>query len=264
MRRLRLGLLIFSCLALAGLAAAAQETSDQWLMMVVTDVTDPARENDFNHWYDAIDIPDVLKVPGYMRARRGVAATAPPTSSAPGQAHKGKYVALYDINSNDMDGTIIDMLLASWHMEKVGRAIDLYQVTERVYYRRHGAAVTGLQPPRSGQNAYLYLVKAQCCGDEAARRRFDVWHQNNYLPALRQVRGLKHAAHYKLHRVVMMEPVNIPPFLGVYEIAAENPAQAAQAIKKATAAALAKARAANLYQETDVTIYRTIADVARP
>ena len=47
-------------------------TENNWLMMVTTKSTDTAREAEFNDWYDDIDIPDVLAVPGYMRARRGL------------------------------------------------------------------------------------------------------------------------------------------------------------------------------------------------
>jgi len=43
----------------------------EWLMMVKSENTDPSRAGEFERWYNEIDIPDVLAVPGYERARRG-------------------------------------------------------------------------------------------------------------------------------------------------------------------------------------------------
>jgi len=70
---------------------------NDWLMLVATNSTDAARDAEFNAWYDDIDIPDVLEVPGYQRARRGLrlGTAAVPVSALP--ADEGRYVALYDI-----------------------------------------------------------------------------------------------------------------------------------------------------------------------
>ncbi len=109
---------------------------DDWLMMVTTHNTDPRRSADFNDWYDRIDIPDVLQVPGYMRARRG-ARQAADSRAVDASDAQSEYVALYDIKSRYIDKTIIDMLMASWGMEKAHHSTDLLKVTERVYFHRY-------------------------------------------------------------------------------------------------------------------------------
>ncbi len=53
-------------------SAADSGINGHWFYVVKTKSTDPAREAEFNAWYDDIDIPDVLAVPGFMRARRAV------------------------------------------------------------------------------------------------------------------------------------------------------------------------------------------------
>ena len=110
-------------------------------MLVATKNLDPTHEAEFNHWYDDIDIPDVLKVPGYKRARRGVRQTVTGFSAANQEAADGRYVALYDIETPNMDRTIIDMLMAAKKMDMTGRSIEALKVTERVYFRRLGGAV---------------------------------------------------------------------------------------------------------------------------
>src|SRR5262245_6967827 len=172
--------------------------SDAWLMMVATRCTDPARESDFNRWYDDIDIPDVLEVPGYRRARRGLrlGTTAAPVSALPDT--EGRYVALYDIASGNIDKTIIDMLMATRKMESRGRSTDLLAVTERVYYvrlaptvERHEPkpAVTSEESPASSGAAgvdtsepdeYLYVERVDCCTDAATEPRFNEWYDGTH------------------------------------------------------------------------------------
>ena len=41
-----------------------------WLLAVYTDCADPSREKEFNEWYDRTHLPDVLKIPGFVRATR--------------------------------------------------------------------------------------------------------------------------------------------------------------------------------------------------
>jgi hypothetical protein len=65
---------------LAWSAAACPEGpggSGDWFYLVKSKPSDPAREAEYNAWYDDIDVPDVLEVPGFMRARRAVAVTLP-------------------------------------------------------------------------------------------------------------------------------------------------------------------------------------------
>ena len=42
---------------------------EKWINILATNC-DPTREDEYNHWYDQIHIPDILKTPGFVRARR--------------------------------------------------------------------------------------------------------------------------------------------------------------------------------------------------
>jgi hypothetical protein len=43
---------------------------ENYLLMVQVNCTDPLREKEFNQWYDEIHLPDMLKVPGLIKAIR--------------------------------------------------------------------------------------------------------------------------------------------------------------------------------------------------
>lgn len=178
----------------------------EWLMMVKSENVDPAREAEFEHWYNEIDIPDVLAVPGYERARRGAAVT---------EDGARPYVALYTITSSDMDKTIIAMLMASWRMDQLGRGTDLIKVTERIYYKREGKGTRSADAPKP---THLYLHRSKGVAPKELRAIVNA--------------GLAvGATPYRVYNVLMHEPVAVPDQLVVFEISAASDAAAKDAVK---------------------------------
>ncbi|MBW7945417.1 MAG: hypothetical protein H3C60_03015 [Sphingomonadaceae bacterium] len=178
----------------------------EWLMMVKSENVDPVREAEFEHWYNEIDIPDVLAVPGYERARRGAAVT---------EDGARPYVALYTITSSDMDKTIIAMLMASWRMDQLGRGTDLIKVTERIYYQREGKGTRSADAPKP---THLYLHRSKGVASKELRAIVNA--------------GLAvGATPYRVYNVLMHEPVAVPDRLVVFEISAASDAAAKDAVK---------------------------------
>lgn len=199
----------------------------EWLMMVKSQNTDPAREAEFEHWYNEIDIPDVLVVPGYERARRGHAVGG----------EQRPYVALYTIASSDMDKTIIAMLMASWRMDQLGRGTDLIKVTERIYYKRDGK---GARSESAGKPTHIYLHRSK---GVAAKE----------LGAIVKAGLAVSATPYRVYNVLMHEPVAVPDQLVVFELSAVSDAEAnvaVQRIEARTGASGCGADCAALYQLT--------------
>jgi hypothetical protein len=248
----------------AAFAAPAGSVQDNWLMMVTTENTDPKQEAQFNDWYDRIDIPDVLRVPGYERARRGVEQRNSMFGPAQSTTDPTKYVALYDIRSPAIDKTIIDMLMASWGMEKSHHSTDLLKVTERVYFHQYTRAHAVPIVKSSKANKYLYMVRFDCCHDSAAARDFNAWYERKYVPAVLASEGFTRTTRYKLYRVLMDRPVTIPEFLGVFELTADSLSQALQEVKAAEKK-FGDADRANLsVVEETRSLFLQINDVNRP
>ena len=67
----------------------------KWLYVVETNCADAARETEFNEWYAKIHIPDVLEVPGVIKATRY-------ENTEPSE-EKAKFLATYEIETDDID-----------------------------------------------------------------------------------------------------------------------------------------------------------------
>ena len=72
---------------------------EKWLMSVESNCSDPSKEAEFNEWYDKIHLPDILETPGFLRASRYENAN-------PGEG-QGKYLALYEIETEDIGLTMV-------------------------------------------------------------------------------------------------------------------------------------------------------------
>src|SRR5689334_14577438 len=112
--------------ALGSSVSVAIAGDQNWLMTVLSRPTDLTREAEFNAWYDDVDIPELLQMPGYERARRGRRVDlASPSVTAAGES---SYIALYDIATPTIDRLMVDMLMSARKMKTSGRSTDLLDV----------------------------------------------------------------------------------------------------------------------------------------
>src|SRR3974390_279587 len=70
------------------------------IMVVETRPSDPRREDEYNKWYDETHLPEVCAIPGIVSARR---YRARPAGTASDGASSPTYVAIYDIEADDVD-----------------------------------------------------------------------------------------------------------------------------------------------------------------
>lgn len=229
-------------------------------MMVTTNTTDAEKHQAFNSWYDDIDIPDVLEVPGYMRAQRGLLVQAPGQDKESAITQHGEYVALYDIESSNIDKTIIKMMLAANKMGMLGRDTDLLKVVERVYYRLYGPPLVSAQQSDK-KKRWLYIDRVACCEDLETEDAFNQWYDEELLPELLKVEGIERASRYELYSVSMVYPKNLPPYLTVLELWAESEDAALSLVARALNNATADAPGNPASQAL---LYKQINDVSKP
>jgi len=265
-------LILVGCLLLILPAADAQEVERPWLMMVSTKSTDTRRDAQFNEWYNQIDIPDVLQVPGYKRARRGLRIDLPQLPRAD-PSDDNTYLALYDILSPNIDRTMIDMLMASRKMEAVGRSTDLLKVTERLYFRQLAPASEPATPGVSGtpghagtagpqgKKRFLLLERVDCCRDEATAAQLNDWYAMRHIPDMLGIAGFVRATRYELYRVLMIEPRSAPRFLTVYEVSADSAEQVADRREVALRILRQDRRLIDSFVERGTALYLGINDV---
>lgn len=66
--------------------------------MLVSTNPVPGREDEFNRWYDAQHLPDVLRLDGMVAAQRFRLADAEPAQDAP-----HRYLAIYEVEAESME-----------------------------------------------------------------------------------------------------------------------------------------------------------------
>jgi len=106
---------------------------DRWLIVVQTNCTDPAREKEFNDWYDNVHVPDVLKVPGIVRMTRFENVT-------PGE-QVSKFLALLEVEADDVWAVTTVLQQHRDEAAKNGRMSGLL-------HRVTGAVYRQIAPPR--------------------------------------------------------------------------------------------------------------------
>jgi hypothetical protein len=97
----------------------------KYLLLVQNDCADPAREEEFNRWYEEIHLPDMLPVPGLIKATRYL-------NLDPGTNQRPKYVVLYEIEAENIQEFEKIFHACAVKAEKAGRMID-FLAPERSY-----------------------------------------------------------------------------------------------------------------------------------
>jgi hypothetical protein len=106
---------------------------ERWLLTVESNCCDPSREKEFNDWYDNIHLPDILETPGFVRAMR-----YENTNPAEGQ---GKFIAMYEIETDDLARTLAEFDEIVNARAKQGRMSELVVAVGGGLYRQVGAPV---------------------------------------------------------------------------------------------------------------------------
>jgi hypothetical protein len=103
----------------------------RWLLAVLTDVVDPSRETEFNVWYNEIHLPDIMQMPGFIRATR--------YENADPDAGPGKFLAAYEIESEDIEKTLAELRRRVAKLKKQGRISDSLVDVSWTMYRQIGS-----------------------------------------------------------------------------------------------------------------------------
>ncbi len=213
---------LFAFLLVQPAVLADSHLDASWFYMVKSRPSEPAREAEYNSWYEDIDIPDVLAVPGFMRARRAIARDS--TEVLPTDA---TYAAFYDIDTADIDKSIIDLYVAAREMSQLGRLTDVLKVVEANYYQLLNVDEPGGQPDNGSGTSYVFTQKILCCENPSARSEFLDWYGAALAPALVDSLGATRSQLYELYRimeVVALTPEEIPHFLMVLEVTSDSAA----------------------------------------
>ena len=105
----------------------------KWLLVMETDCNNPSQEKEFNDWYENTHLPDVLSVPGIKRATRYEIGN--PVEG------RGKFMALYEIETEDALQTLVELSEGMTRWTEQGRVSELVNILSVNLYRQITAPV---------------------------------------------------------------------------------------------------------------------------
>ena len=100
----------------------------KWLLTVESNCADPSREQEFNDWYDKIHLPDIMETPGFVRAAR--------YENTVNMEGKAKFVAMYEIETDDLEQTEAAFAQTLDNLAAQGRISDLVMAVGGGMYRQ--------------------------------------------------------------------------------------------------------------------------------
>lgn len=146
----------------------------RWVNLVENN-SDPAREAEFNDWYDNMHLPDALSSPGIVRARR---FQAPEFRDG-----RAKYLAMYEIVTDDIDETMRRRLAARAEEVKQGRAsVNRPNLSFSLWRDVMWQQLAERKAPgnAAGKERWLSLVEDNC--DPLREDEFNAWYDDVRLP----------------------------------------------------------------------------------
>lgn len=104
---------------------------EKWVLVVRANCADQSFEGnkEFNDWYDKVHVPDIMTIPGFKTAARYM---NPDISTL----ETGKYLAIYDIETDNISDVITAMANNYYKWKKQGRMSDLLSVLSNTFYKQ--------------------------------------------------------------------------------------------------------------------------------
>lgn len=172
---------------------------------------DPNREAEFNDWYDNVHVPDVLATPGYRRARRYV--------NREFRDGRGKYLAAYDIETDDIAKTMQVRLARREEERKAGRGVDsrpnlVFMLWRDVLFRQ----IFELAAPGNGSGKQKWINLVEQNNDPTREAEYHQWYNEMHIPDILKTPGFVKATRYEIR-----EPRDgRGRFFAVYEIETDD------------------------------------------
>jgi hypothetical protein len=206
--------------ALRAADAAAAPAETYYLLVFNQPVA--GKEQEYNHWYDQQHAPDVVSVPGFVRAQRYVFAS---TQLRPAPA-KPKYVVIYQIKTNDLAAVYAEVRrrLSSGET-KLSPTLDMdsgQNYTYRVLRPRLG----GAQPDSQAGDRTTVLGYAQLVFADPATGKdeeFNSWYDAHHAPEVLKVTGFTSGQRLVLADVQLAPQQGArPQYLTMFELQTKN------------------------------------------
>jgi hypothetical protein len=206
----------------AVLAADAVTAAAETYYLLVFNQPVAGKEAEYNAWYDHQHAPDVVSIPGFVRAQRYVFAT---TQLRPAPA-KPKYVVIYQIKTNDLAAVYAEVRrrLSSGET-RMSPTLDM-DSGQNYTYRVFRPRLAGAQPDaQNGDLAtimgFVQLVFADPA--DGKESEFNTWYDAHHAPEVLKVPGFTSGQRLELADVQLAPQAGErPKYLTMFEIQSKN------------------------------------------
>jgi hypothetical protein len=162
----------------------------RWLNTVEIIIPDTSREKDFIDWYNTIHLPDILGTPEYLDGRLYEAKEF--------RDGRGKYLTMYDIETDDIDRTLaIRLKMRQQERDKghYGNVFDYIQLMWKDVLWRQIAESTADREHNPKLQKWINLVDVHCA-DASREEEFNNWYTNVHLVDVLETPGFMAATRY--------------------------------------------------------------------
>lgn len=185
------------------------------LLYVLSDCNDPAREEEFNEWYNHTHLPDLVG--------SGLFRTAIRFSKAEGSLDPDgpKYLAVYESDSDDPGGLMEEVDKLGARLNEQGRVTDALQSRAVSFLQRLDG---GFWTRRLDRKTQGLSIASTNCSDPAREGDFQDWYTGIHQPDVLSTGGF--------HTSSIYTSVNQVDGLGKYVCMYETDLHTSQALEK--------------------------------
>ncbi|MDM0084710.1 hypothetical protein QTI17_29335 [Variovorax sp. J31P179] len=186
------------------------------LMCVMTSPT-AGKEQEFQRWYNDQHVPDVMRLPGVLTGQRfrlsSVQHKAPPFAQ--------NYVALYDIESDDLEGFNAEIARRFGTPEMpMSDALALPVVRFLLDPDSPLLRTDGKTSSSQPENRHLMCVMTTPADGKEAE--FTRWYDEQHIPDLMRMPGLLSAQRFRLSATQHKAPPFPQTYLAIYELGTDD------------------------------------------
>ena len=189
------------------------------ILMSLSESTDPAREDEFNYWYNHVHIPDCTVAPMVLHHGCRFIDTNP--DPKPGD---GKYVAIYETDWEDVAKAREAVVELAGKIREQGRYHPLFKYVKGGFFKKIGGEFySSTSRPVRGLLAVVSNPK-----DPAKEEEFNRWYNDIHVPDILDT-GLYHSA-YRFENIA--PEASGGKYLAIYETDQSDPGKASDELQK--------------------------------
>ena len=197
-----------------------------YTMMVMSNPA-PGREAEYNTWYDTEHLPDVVSIPGFVRARRLKLAPVQFRNKSPAVPD---YMAFFQIETADVAGVFTEInRRIKTGKTRMSTSMDMKGSQERLYQMLSpplmAAGAPALDSAEDGADGFHIVFNAPVAGKET---EFNAWYDNHHLPDMLTIPGFVSGQRGKAPAFLPPPAQTESPYVAIFRFVPDNLAALAQ------------------------------------